>query len=288
MAALIQKPDELFLADTVWAGAEFIRENHIKMEEEEDEDEEEEKERKLKECPEQNAAEYLAFAIKTHEEGDLDLEMDTGTGGKIDGKDGKGEKAEKAAVQETPEVIDYALKEGAEMIAKLSASVLGKRSRGAVDEEEKEQKMELDSANSEDVKMEIDDDEPSTKSKPKLDPSDATSTEDHEPLLKKLRLNLLALAKRAPLDTVATLPADLVPAHIRAYVPTLATIPPTTSSASASISASLPTTSSAATLTASVSSTSTSTAPITPIVVTAPSASAVLPTPTASAVNPST
>jgi bromodomain-containing protein 7/9 len=41
------------------------------------------------------------------------------------------------------------------------------------------------------------------------------------PILRNLRLNLLALAKRAPLDTIARLPKDLVPEHIRHFVPTL-------------------------------------------------------------------
>lgn len=43
--------------------------------------------------------------------------------------------------------------------------------------------------------------------------------EDHS--LRNIRLNLLALAKRAPLDTIARLPKDLVPEHIRRFVPTL-------------------------------------------------------------------
>jgi bromodomain-containing protein 7 len=42
-----------------------------------------------------------------------------------------------------------------------------------------------------------------------------------DPILRNLRLNLLALAKRAPLDTIARLPKDLVPEHIRQFVPTL-------------------------------------------------------------------
>jgi len=46
-----------------------------------------------------------------------------------------------------------------------------------------------------------------------------TPTED--PTIRNLRLNLLALAKRAPLDTIARLPKDLVPEHIRHFVPTL-------------------------------------------------------------------
>ncbi|KAG0696484.1 hypothetical protein DFH29DRAFT_950735 [Suillus ampliporus] len=44
---------------------------------------------------------------------------------------------------------------------------------------------------------------------------------EEDPVAKKLRLMLLALAKRAPLDKIAPLPAALVPAHIRKIVPTV-------------------------------------------------------------------
>ncbi|KAJ7026962.1 hypothetical protein C8F04DRAFT_1123792 [Mycena alexandri] len=43
-------------------------------------------------------------------------------------------------------------------------------------------------------------------------------------VVRNLRLNLLALVKRAPLDTIARLPIDLVPEHIRPFVPTLTTV----------------------------------------------------------------
>lgn len=52
---------------------------------------------------------------------------------------------------------------------------------------------------------------------------DLDSSESEDPLIRNLRLNLLALAKRAPLDTIARLPMDLVPEHIRHFVPTLTT-----------------------------------------------------------------
>ncbi|KAH0580709.1 hypothetical protein H2248_002194 [Termitomyces sp. 'cryptogamus'] len=48
-----------------------------------------------------------------------------------------------------------------------------------------------------------------------------TEATSEDPVLRNLRLNLLALAKRAPLDTIARLPKDLVPEHIRHFVPTL-------------------------------------------------------------------
>lgn len=58
-----------------------------------------------------------------------------------------------------------------------------------------------------------------------MSPSPSTPTAEpgveEGPELRHLRLNLLALAKRAPLDTIAKLPKDLVPEHIRQYVPTL-------------------------------------------------------------------
>ena len=52
------------------------------------------------------------------------------------------------------------------------------------------------------------------------DAMDIDLVED-DPAAKKLRLTLLALAKRAPLDKIAPLPAALVPAHIRKIVPTV-------------------------------------------------------------------
>lgn len=226
MASLIQTPAELFLADDVWAGAEYLKEQKKKMEEVE-----EEKERKLKESPEENAADYLAFAIKSHEEGDEREDVKN-----------RYSQSEKPAVQEGPEVIEYALKKGADMIGKLSTSVLGKRTR------EEAEKEEPDSGN---VKMEIVDVTPT-----KFNPADGED-DDHEPHLKKFRLNLLALAKRAPLDTIARLPADLVPAHIRAYVPTLATIPPTSPSQPSASSTSPTSTAPSAPTTSASTSTST-------------------------------
>ncbi|OCH85872.1 hypothetical protein OBBRIDRAFT_784195 [Obba rivulosa] len=52
-------------------------------------------------------------------------------------------------------------------------------------------------------------------------PEGAEGQSDEDPELRKLRLNLLALAKRAPLDQIAKLPTDLVPEYIRHVVPTM-------------------------------------------------------------------
>ncbi|KAF9263370.1 hypothetical protein L218DRAFT_959397 [Marasmius fiardii PR-910] len=43
---------------------------------------------------------------------------------------------------------------------------------------------------------------------------------DEDMKMRHIRLNLLALAKRAPLDTIARLPKELVPEQIRQYIPT--------------------------------------------------------------------
>ena len=45
--------------------------------------------------------------------------------------------------------------------------------------------------------------------------------DDEDPLMRRVRLNLIALAKRAPLDKIARLPAALVPESIRDMVPTV-------------------------------------------------------------------
>ncbi|KAI5120998.1 hypothetical protein M0805_000459 [Coniferiporia weirii] len=46
---------------------------------------------------------------------------------------------------------------------------------------------------------------------------------EEDALVRRTRLNLIALAKRAPIDRIARLPPELVPLHIRHIVPTLGT-----------------------------------------------------------------
>jgi len=53
--------------------------------------------------------------------------------------------------------------------------------------------------------------------------NDTNLTLGEDPAMRNLRLNLLALAKRAPLDTIARLPLELVPEHIRPCISTLDT-----------------------------------------------------------------
>ncbi|KAJ7653368.1 hypothetical protein B0H17DRAFT_1268260 [Mycena rosella] len=49
---------------------------------------------------------------------------------------------------------------------------------------------------------------------------------DESAAVRDLRLNLLALVKRAPIDTIARLPVDLVPEQLRQLVPTLMSVAP--------------------------------------------------------------
>ncbi len=54
-------------------------------------------------------------------------------------------------------------------------------------------------------------------------PADTSASNDENDDMKKARLNLIAIAKRAPIDKIARLPPELVPPHIRHIVPTLST-----------------------------------------------------------------
>ncbi|KAG8215648.1 hypothetical protein J3R82DRAFT_7519 [Butyriboletus roseoflavus] len=85
---------------------------------------------------------------------------------------------------------------------------------------EEEEEEEGDAMDVEDAKSEPEgnDANPSrSQSQPKLEPNADT---EEDPLVRRLRMNLLALAKRAPLDRIAKLPVQLVPEDIRGIVPT--------------------------------------------------------------------
>ena len=53
------------------------------------------------------------------------------------------------------------------------------------------------------------------------DPEGAKKKEGRGDLETELRMNLIALAKRAPLDQIARMPSELVPPHLRHVVPTI-------------------------------------------------------------------
>lgn len=164
MAALLRKPDELFLVDNDWAGKTFAEEHKRKLLEERKRLEAE-KERALADGS-AHPMQYLAFAIQSHEEAQ-----------NIEGPQG-----------DTPAMLQYALDNSADLIlAMAKAAQTEKNSDGDM----------------------------------KVEDASASGEEGEDPALKRLRLELLALAKRAPLDKISRLPADLVPEPIRHMVPTL-------------------------------------------------------------------
>ncbi|KIK67163.1 hypothetical protein GYMLUDRAFT_37217 [Collybiopsis luxurians FD-317 M1] len=57
----------------------------------------------------------------------------------------------------------------------------------------------------------------------KVEHSSSAVSPEEDSVMRNIRFNLLALAKRAPLDTVALLPRDLVPEQIRHIIPTAPT-----------------------------------------------------------------
>ncbi|THH19529.1 hypothetical protein EUX98_g8760 [Antrodiella citrinella] len=158
MAALIKKPEELFIADDVWAGAAYMDAQRQRLEDEQ--------EKALVESPDKNAADYLAFAIQSHQEAEATKPKPTFEG---------------------PDVLLHALNWSADVIQELANKPKAK----------------------DDDAMDVDGEE-----KP-----------EEDPYLRRLRLNLLALSKRAPLDKVARLPVELVPMHIRHVIPTLESAP---------------------------------------------------------------
>jgi bromodomain-containing protein 7 len=168
MAALIREKDELFKADEVWAGRAHLEEQ-ARLREEEQRHAEAEHERALGDgAGSSSAMQYLAFAIKSHEQAQA---------------------AVGALQTESAETLRHALDFSADLIVQLANRA------GAPPEE--------------DVKSEGD--------------ADGEKTED--PLVRQLRLNLLSLAKRAPLDKISRLPSDLVPESIRHIVPTMEPAP---------------------------------------------------------------
>jgi len=157
MAALIRLPAELFLSESEWAGARWKEDRARKAEGD-----------KAQEMgfSEPNASEYLAFAIKSHQEAQAqDANSSVGY------------------TQDDPELLQYVLDHVAHVIADLEA-----------DRKDGTWELKLESKNG----------------------------DEEDPRLRDLRLNLLALAKRAPLDKIQRLPAELVPEHIRHYVPIVA------------------------------------------------------------------
>lgn len=197
LPALIHTPDELFRAEDVWAGREYREKRRREMDE------------ALARDPEKNAAAYLQWAIEEHRE------AEAGAGAAAPGSAGAGANS---AMVEDAGMLAFALEYAADEIARLA------RGKQASEDGDVKPLAKVDPDG--DVEMKAEDDvaicapipNGVTESTERKDEPGAEGEED--PTLKKLRLNLLALAKRAPLDQIMKLPAELVPAHLRHIVPT--------------------------------------------------------------------
>ncbi|KAF7794151.1 hypothetical protein EIP86_005282 [Pleurotus ostreatoroseus] len=170
MGVLIRAPDELFVADGVWAGRAYAEAARRAAEAEQ--------ERALTEGTGAGAMQILEFAARAHEQ------AQAGVG-----------------VPETREMLQHALDHAADLIVQLA---------------EKGVQGVSDTKGPRDDKGSGDRD------------GDEGGEGEEDAVLRDLRLNLLALAKRAPLDKIARLPADLVPEPIRHIVPTIEHTPAST------------------------------------------------------------
>ncbi|KAI0049095.1 hypothetical protein FA95DRAFT_1489827 [Auriscalpium vulgare] len=139
-----------------------------------------------------------------------------------------------------PLVLSRSLDRAAELLEKLSETknvgvvtdgadkekdgAEGEKEQDVQEEEqvEGEVKMEVDvevvpEEKVDEVKMEVDEES----EKPPLVKENIENGVDLEALQRELRLNLIALVKRAPLDRIARMPPELVPVHLRGVVPTI-------------------------------------------------------------------
>lgn len=188
LTSLIHSPQELFKVEDMWAGklyAERKRQEEMAMEE------------MLVDDP----AKYLEWAIKEHREASAT----------------SAEESAKAKVADVPEMLAFALEHAAETIARILKGE-GEDEKGGERDEADESKVELD----EDAEMKTEDKDLSMSSAD-TPPDNAKATlqqEDEDEGLRNLRWNLLALAKRLPLDQITKLPPELIPVHLRHILPT--------------------------------------------------------------------
>ncbi|CDO72033.1 hypothetical protein BN946_scf184943.g68 [Trametes cinnabarina] len=223
LPALIHAADELFRAEDVWAGREYYEKKKREMDE------------ALARDPEKNAAAYLQWAIEEHREAEAGS-------GSVSGSSVA--PASATVMVEDEGTLEYALQYAADEIVRLareraepkteSAAANG-ADKGVVEDVDEDVIMKTEDGDAIPAPEGI---EPSS-SPPSNLPSASTSegtpasadktfTNDdrgedgssEDPAMRKLRLNLLALAKRAPLDQIMKLPPELVPAHLRHIVPT--------------------------------------------------------------------
>ncbi|RDX56462.1 hypothetical protein OH76DRAFT_389097 [Lentinus brumalis] len=201
LPALIRAPDELFHAEDVWAGRAYRDKRKREMDE------------ALARDPEKNAAAYLQWAIAEHREAEAGASAASAA---VTGAGTKG-----PGVVEDAGMLAYALQVAADDIARLAREGVGggepmvdRKDEGEEEEEEEEAGETAPDADG-DVAMKTEGESSAAPA-----PSGVTEDDKEDPVLKKLRLNLLALAKRAPLDQIMKLPPELIPAHLRHIVPT--------------------------------------------------------------------
>ena len=219
LPALIRTPDELFHAEDVWAGREYREKRRQEMDE------------ALARDPEKNAAAYLQWAIAEHRLAEASASAGSSGGA------GNGAGAGDAGGGEDAATLAYALEVAADEIAKFAGGRGARTAGGELGDSASEGKgkggggAQPDGTGADadgDVVMKTEDeDQDGGTARPATaingrppEPQVALALEAEDPILKKLRLNLLALAKRAPLDQIMKLPPELVPAHLRHIVPT--------------------------------------------------------------------
>jgi bromodomain-containing protein 7/9 len=199
MASLIRDPDELFLSEEEWAGK-GIKDRSGKNLEKTDEGEADDSDAMEVEEPEQTWAGVDARLVKERVNGQVGVYEPEGP-------------------EELSEVLDYV----ANVIVKLDHKIRAAELNGTAATPDVTLKdHSACKSETEDAQNGKSEPQPSsTKPTTSTTPTTIAIAPAEDPILRNLRLNLLALAKRAPLDTIARLPKDLVPEHIRHFVPTL-------------------------------------------------------------------
>jgi bromodomain-containing protein 7/9 len=191
MASLIRTPEELFLSEEEWAGKAFREKRQSRRAVNKDD---------ALHPPETELEEPERTWM------DVDARVKCAAGGVVEGE------YEQEGPGELTEVLEYVVG----IINNLDRRIREGRypSTSAETSGGSEAFVGLSSDSDRIAKMKV---------KAEINSGDMETVGDpgEDPILRNLRLNLLALAKRAPLDTIARLPKDLVPEHIRHFVPTL-------------------------------------------------------------------
>ncbi|KIM44007.1 hypothetical protein M413DRAFT_443069 [Hebeloma cylindrosporum] len=201
MASLIKAPDELFLSEEEWVGKSLREQRKNKLLEEVDKERVDDGDAMEVEEPEQTWVGVDASLVKDRVNGRLTTYDQEGP-------------------EELSEVLDYV----ANVIVKLDQKI---RSGELYGTSKPIATVDMRSDDHTTSKSDTEEDAPNGKSETSSStqatvPALTTvAIPAEDPIIRNLRLNLLALAKRAPLDTIARLPKDLVPEHIRHFVPTL-------------------------------------------------------------------